>query len=69
MNTPEEDSAFGRAWSVHELRRKSWEDLHCLWYECCKERNRIATESKERERVSAGYGAHEATARDRAVST
>lgn len=69
MNTPEEDSAHGRPWCVEELRGKSWEDLHSLWYECCKERNRIATEAKERERVSAGYGNAESQKRDRAVSS
>lgn len=68
MNTPEEDAAHGRPWTVDELRGKSWEDLHGLWYECCKERNRIATERKERERTKAGYGDAEADIRDRAVS-
>jgi large subunit ribosomal protein L47 len=68
MNTPEEDAEHGRSWSVEELRGKSWEDLHALWWVCAKERNRIATESYERKRIDAGYGDFESTFRDRTVS-
>ena len=68
MNTPEEDDAHGRPWTVEELRSKSWEDLHGLWWVCAKERNCIATEKYERERLNAGYGEFESKDRDMAVS-
>lgn len=57
----------GRAWSIQELREKSWDDLHKLWWVCVKERNRIATSNLERQRLKAGYGDHEANERDHTV--
>ncbi|PGG99335.1 54S ribosomal protein L4, mitochondrial [Blastomyces parvus] len=65
--TPEEEHAHGRAWSIQELRQKSWDDLHKLYWLCVKERNRIATASYERQRLQAGYGDYESSERDKTV--
>lgn len=67
LNTPEEDKQHGREWTVEELRRKNWKDLHRLWWVCIKERNRIATGNVERVKGGYGYGAAESREREMAV--
>ncbi|KAK7753668.1 54S ribosomal protein L4 mitochondrial [Diatrype stigma] len=61
--TPEEDAEHGRAWTVEELRRKSWEDLHRLWWVCVKERNRIVTHRHEKKTQNFVSGKEETSAR------
>ncbi|KAK0643498.1 mitochondrial 39-S ribosomal protein L47 (MRP-L47)-domain-containing protein [Cercophora newfieldiana] len=67
VSPPAEDAKHGRGWMVEELRGKSWEDLHKLWWVCVKERNRISTASYDRNRNSLGFGDAEARARDNEV--
>ncbi|KAK9771322.1 putative Large ribosomal subunit protein uL29m [Seiridium cardinale] len=65
---PGDDAKHGRSWTVEELRSKSWDDLHMLWWTCVKERNRIATASRERTRLKFKTGAEESKARMLTVS-
>ncbi|KAG6229080.1 hypothetical protein E4U34_003364 [Claviceps purpurea] len=67
--TPDETSQHGRAWTVEELRRKSWEDLHSLWWVCCKQRNLLATAQTELARAQFGFGHSEFEKRDREVQS
>ncbi|KAF2805802.1 MRP-L47-domain-containing protein [Mytilinidion resinicola] len=69
LATPDEDAAHGRAWTVQELRSKSWEDLHSLWWVCVKDRNRLATEKIIRDTRKIGYGAFESDERDQTIRT
>lgn len=63
LQTPEEMHAHGRGWTLQELRSKSWDDLHRLWWLCVKDVNRVRTNEAERIRLEAGYGEYEAQAR------
>ncbi|EEB06019.1 ribosomal protein subunit L4 [Schizosaccharomyces japonicus yFS275] len=48
---PEEEAKFGRAWTAEELRIKSFDDLHGLWYNCLREKNLLSTQSTELRRL------------------
>jgi len=61
---PGQMAKFGRAWTVEELRHKSWDDLHRLWWVCAKERNRISTSAFERKMRQLGFGEAEDKSRD-----
>ncbi|KAI9284502.1 mitochondrial 39-S ribosomal protein L47 (MRP-L47)-domain-containing protein [Umbelopsis sp. AD052] len=46
-----EQSWTGRSWKASELRLKSFDDLHKLWYVLLKERNVLATQREEARRL------------------
>lgn len=68
LQVPTAVVAHGRAWTVPELRRKDWEELHRLWWKCVREINRYRTMETERQRVKAGYGEYEVDVRLDTVS-
>lgn len=67
IRTPSQLAQHGRAWTTLELDRKSFDDLHTLWWMCVRERNRIYTDHLERKRLRAGYGDLEGQVRDKTV--
>lgn len=46
----EEGLPTGRAWAATELRNKSFDDLHGLWWSCLKERNKLESQKQESRR-------------------
>ncbi|TPX31706.1 hypothetical protein SmJEL517_g05019 [Synchytrium microbalum] len=44
------EGAPGRAWDASELRQKSFDDLHKLWFVCIKEQNLLASQGEEARR-------------------
>jgi large subunit ribosomal protein L47 len=46
---PGDEVATGRAWTAADLRRKSFDDIHKLWFVLYKERNLLLSE-RERTR-------------------
>lgn len=58
----------GRAWHAVELRRKSFKDLHVLWYACLRERNLLVTQMAEFRRVDVSVDLSNVKDKERRVS-
>jgi len=67
ITKPSDLSDHGRAWTLKELRIKSWTDLHALWWKCHLELNRLSTELNRRNEVKPGYGEFELSERQKVV--
>ncbi|RMD41686.1 hypothetical protein DV735_g3436, partial [Chaetothyriales sp. CBS 134920] len=67
MVSGEEEAAFGRPWSYHELAAKDFHDLHRLYWTTILELNRTKTRQYEMRRLRAGYGNYEAETRIQAL--
>lgn len=59
LTSPGLESAHGRSWNYAELARKSFEDLHRLYWTCILEGNQISTRGRELTRARAGFGKQE----------
>ena len=60
---------LGRSWRSYELRRKSFKDLHTLWYIILRERNLLGTQRAEALRLGISYRLIEGVEKDKQVGS